>query len=245
MTVNIRRLSYILFPARCCVCDRVVPPGKDMCPECAKTLISYPAKRAYCKICGVEYENCTCGKRLLYSTATSPFYYENNTKRSLLKMKFNGRLDLIKPFAKYMTEVLEQRGITESTDIITFIPMRRNAVISRGYNQAEKLATEIGRLTGIPVKPLLKKISSTPKQHRLGMHRRRGNIMGVFDPADGCSEDITGKNILVADDIITTGSTLNEAAKTLLIFGAERVDVTAVAMGRKRRKINNHNKRSE
>ncbi len=229
------KLLYAFFPARCTVCDKVLLPGETICEECRGLIIHYPAKKAYCEICGMVHENCPCGKRLLYSHSTVPFFYENDVKSSLHRLKFRGRLDLIKPFAEYVTQALVERDILKDTDVITFIPMRKSSKLSRGYNQAELLADEIGKRTGIPVKQLLCKMTATPKQHSLGYMRRKGNVLGVFEPVSERLTDIDGKRILLIDDIITTGSTLNEAAKTLLIFGAETVNTAAVAQGRKRK----------
>lgn len=237
----IRRLPYIFFPARCCVCDKVIGPGEDICRDCGRLVIRYPVKKAYCSVCGIEYENCSCGKRLLYAKLASPFFYEGDVKRALHRFKFRGRTDLAAPFAKRMADALRERDMLKEIDVITFIPMRKKAKFDRGYNQSEMLADTIGELTRIPVKQLLFKAVKTPKQHSLGMRRRKGNVLGAFEPLPDIIGDIAGKKILVVDDIVTTGSTLNETAKTLLIFGAEQVYAAAAAQGKKRKSKNGKN----
>lgn len=225
----LKRLPYILFPARCCVCDKVIMPGEDICAACDELTLHYPVKGDCCRICGIEQTKCTCGKRLLYSKIAFPFFYENDVKHALHRFKFRGRPELAVPYAKRMFISLAERQISGGIDVITFIPMRKKAKFDRGYNQAELLANEIGRLSGIPVMSLLCKKQDTAKQHSLGARRRTGSVLGIFEPLPGRLEEIKGKNILVVDDIVTTGSTLNEAAKTLLIFGAERIYASAAA----------------
>ena len=166
-----------------------------------------------------------------------PFFYENDVKHALHKMKFRGRLDLIKPFAGFAANALRERGLLSKTDVITYIPMSKKELRRHSCNQAEHLAKEIGKQTGLPVKQLLYKTAETPSQHSLGLNRRKGNMIGIFEPLKECLPDIENKTVLVVDDIITTGSTLNEAAKTLLIFGAEDVYAAGVAQGKKKKHI--------
>lgn len=238
----LQRLSYIFFPAKCCVCDKALSPGADICENCRKLILHYPAQKASCDRCGLGYDRCSCGKRLLYTKLTTPFLYEGNVQRSLLKMKFSGRLDVIRPFAARIADALSERELLNGTDIITYIPMHRRAEFKRGYNQSKLLAEELGRQTGIPVMPLLCKPMPTPQQHSLNLSRRSGNLIGMFEPIKEAIPLAEGKNILIVDDIVTTGSTLNEAAKTLLIFGAENVNVCAAAQGIYRRRVKNAQK---
>ncbi len=78
--------------------------------------------------------------------------------------------------------------------------------------------------------PLLQKQKTTRTQHALSAVERRGNLLGAFEPDPKLEAQIEGKRIVLVDDICTTGSTLNEAAKTLMIFGAERVDCLCAAV---------------
>lgn len=232
------RLLYALFPARCTVCDKVLYPGETMCADCEKLTLHYPVSKAACERCGMERADCPCGKRLVYSESAVPFFYEKDVKKAIQRMKFRGRLDLVKPFAEKTYTALKERDMLKDKDIITFIPMHGRALFDRGYNQSRLLAEELGKLAKLPVKPLLYKVSYARKQHSLGYLHRSGNIIGSFEPLPKQTELIKGKNILVVDDIITTGSTLNEAAKTLLIFGAEDVSVAAAAQVRKKKSKN-------
>lgn len=233
-----KRLTYIFFPARCAVCDKVLLPGNDICPDCRKLILHYPMKNGQCDVCGLPKDKCSCRTRLLYDKLTTPLIYDGDAKKALHRLKFRSRTDLAAPIGAMMATALAERGILPKTDVITYVPMHRKAQSKRGYNQAEMLAREIGRLTDIPTQTLLYKITATPQQHSLGLVRRKGNVTGVFDPLPEAVSAIEGKRILVVDDILTTGSTMNEAAKTLLIFGAEEVNAAAAAQGIYRKKAN-------
>ena len=172
---------------------------------------------------------CICKERQYYDRLVVPLYYENPVRSSLRRFKFKGRRDLAKQYARLLALSLEERNLPEKTDIITCIPMSRTDIFLRGYNQSQLIAKQLSKITGLPFRKLLYKKYRTKKQHRLTREARSGNLLGVFEPCRNMTEIIDGRTILVIDDIITTGSTLNEISKTLLIFGADKVFVSACA----------------
>lgn len=93
----------------------------------------------------------------------------------------------------------------------------------RGFNQAELLARGVSGLTDIPFSDMLVKTIETKQQHNLKEFERSGNVLGAFDIKEECLPLLKGARVLLCDDVKTTGSTLNECAKTLLISGAEEV----------------------
>lgn len=135
-----------------------------------------------------------------------------------------------------MYDSLRERDMLGETDIITFIPMRPVASFLRGYNQSRLIAKHLSALTSIPCAPLLYKIGKTKKQHTLRGIERSGNLLGMFEPTKERLQEISDRNILLIDDVYTTGSTLNEAAKTLLIFGAQSVSAAVFSVGKKQKK---------
>ena len=116
-------------------------------------------------------------------------------------------------------------------DILSWIPLDRNRRRSRGYDQAELLARDVGRRLQRDVTPVVrKKLGIRPQSQTGEPEKRKANIAGaykVLDPAQ-----IAGKRILLIDDIVTTGSTLSECAKTLLLAGAEDVRCATLASTR-------------
>ena len=230
-----RRIAALFYPHRCFICDKAVPYPDTVCETCAPKIIRYPQIRgAVCDVCGLPLKQCGCRPNRLYEKAVFPLFYEGEARHSVHRLKFRGRLDKAKPFAAAMKTALEERDVLEQTDLLTFIPMTRQKQRSRGYNQAEQLCRALQEQTGLPMLPLLYKYADNGTQHDLpGALYRTGNILGVYEPDPRYVSEIEGKRILLVDDVLTSGATLNEAAKTLLIFGAQTVNTVTCAAVRK------------
>lgn len=228
------KLVHILFPNRCAVCDRIIAPGAFVCGDCQKRLLSYSRiKGARCEVCGFAARDCVCGKWRLYERSVFPVFFEDDMRKSVLRFKYGGRLDKAEKFAFLVYRALLERGMLGGVDCVSFIPMAEKQRKKRGYNQAEELAKALSALTELPVEKLLYKCQDTPAQHDQSAVKRQGNLLGVYEPYPEKADFIDGKTVLLVDDVITTGATANEAAKTLLIFGAKAVFVAAAA-GRRR-----------
>ena len=232
----LRRALSPVYPHRCCICGAVQRVPCTVCETCAKYRLPETVG-ARCPVCGLRREACVCGGGRLYAkTLTFPFYFEGDVRASLLRLKYGRRTELIAPFAKEMADAALRRGVAAGTELVCFVPMDRRAARKRGFDQSALLAAEIGRLLDKPVLPLLQRLrQSAGRQHVLSAVERRGNLLGVFEPDPACVAQIDGRAILLVDDICTTGSTLGEAAKTLQIFGAERVDCLCAAARRKQK----------
>ena len=114
-------------------------------------------------------------------------------------------------------------GFPGASFVITWAPVSRRRLRKRGYDQSHLLAEAAARALGMPCIRLLDKTADTPPQSGLkDPARRRANVAGVYAAVAGAP--ITGARILVIDDVFTTGATLSECARTLLMAGAERVD---------------------
>ena len=229
-------ISAVIYPRRCLICDRVLPYPETVCASCAELTLHYGGERgAVCGVCGLPLKKCNCGPNRLYEKAVFPLFYEGPVRSALHRFKFRGRLDKTEPFALALLTALKERGVWDRTDLICPVPMDKKAQKRRGYNQSEELCNALTKRTGKPMAALLYKFCSNDTQHDVpGLLYRSGNVLGVYEPAPETAALIPGKRILLVDDILTTGSTLNEAAKTLLIFGAESVYAAAVAAVPKR-----------
>lgn len=220
----------MLFPERCKYCDRVIDLRRTMCKACENTL--YTIGKDICKKCGAEKEFCCCeGQKMFYECVCAPFYYEGAATKGLHNLKFRNRPEVADVFAKEMAECFINNYSEFSFDYCTFVPSTKDNVKERGYNQAQLLAEGMCSIIGLECKELLFKLFNTKPQHTLKGIERSGNLLGAFAVND--KVNIENKRILLCDDIKTTGSTLNECAKTLLIGGAAEVFCITAAIARK------------
>jgi len=225
-------IRRFFFPSHCCCCDTVLPLGTDnICEDCRRvSLVPVSGDRSRCEVCFLPAGECICTNNLYYDGIAFLFYNESAAKNTVYRFKFRGRKDLARCYAALLAEKITAAGSWENIGAVTAIPMSERAQRKRGYNQAQLLGKELSSSLGVPYEKILYKYYESETQHELDRLSRTGNILGAFEPCDEYKTALEGRNILVVDDIITGGSTLNEAAKTLKIFGADKVYcATAVA----------------
>ena len=145
-------------------------------------------------------------------------------RQSLHRYKFQGAAAYYRIYAELMSACLSEHGLTP--DLVTWVPLSRKRLRRRGYDQARLLAEEVARLQGLPCERTLEKIRNNPAQSGTsGVEQRQKNVLGVYRPVTS----FTGEHVLLIDDIVTTGSTLSEAAKMLLDAGAGEVSALTLA----------------
>jgi len=207
----------LLFPPKCVICRSVLEGNtRNICPKCKTEL-------PVTKNGGILKGN-------FFTACVSPLYYEDKVREALLRYKFYGMTAYAEFFGKMIAECAEEY-IDSHVDIISWVPLSKRRLRKRGYDQAQLLAEEVSMILGIPCVPVLVKIRNAAPQSRSGSaEKRRSNISGAYKAID--SEQIAGKRILLVDDIVTTGSTFSECARTLGMAGAERVYCAAAARKR-------------
>ncbi len=158
---------------------------------------------------------------------TVVWYYKDNVRSSLLRYKFHNHRSYAKAYGRLLAMKLQTEGM-DDFDVLTWIPVGKLRRFKRGYDQVELIADAVAQELGLHSVSTLKKIRNTPPQSRIsGGAKRRANVMGAYQAVNVPA--IRGKRILLLDDIITTGATVSECAKTLLIAGANEVHAAAVA----------------
>lgn len=219
------------FPDRCICCGRVVSFKEKYCNECLGSLPRI--KPPLCLYCGASAEDCTCKrKKSYYSRCIAPFYYDGGIRDGLQALKFHGKIARADGFAEEMAAFARKVYGGNQFDLAVCVPMTRGQIKNRGYNQSALLAKRAAELLNIPFAPnALSKVFDNHPQHSLPSGERSGNVAGVFDCRDEAA--VTGKHILLIDDIKTTGATLNECAKMLIIAGAESVSCLCCAVVRR------------
>lgn len=207
----------ILFPPRCAFCRRVLKSGSELiCEHCRSTL---------------PFTSDGGGKTGdFFSDCVAPLYYEGAVRDSLLRFKFKDATGYSKPYANLLADCI--RAHYEGRyDLISWVPLSSGRLRERGYDQAMLLALDTALSLGDVAVCTLEKIVDAAKQSTVGSaEKRRANISGAYRAAD--AELIAGKRILLIDDIVTTGATLSECARTLLDAGAAEVLCAAVAATR-------------
>lgn len=217
----------IFFPNRCPFCGKVIKWNENCCEKCF-TEIPYITTE-YCKKCGKE--NCICSEvQISYDGCASVTYYSGIIKDGIVKFKTDKALNLVDVFESDLYNNLNRITDISNIDFVTFVPMNKSAKHSRGYNQAEVIAGKISKIICKPViSDILIKSKNDIIQHELNRNERRMMVKGLFDFNRKFIKAVKGKNILLCDDIITTGSTLNECASVLKQNGAESVYCITIA----------------
>lgn len=214
-------LLDLLFPNRCPFCDGFINYKKLCCDECLGDITWADDK--ICKVCGkLLYKSCTCGQNKNYDICVPAAYYIGKAREGVLSFKFHKGLNAAEVFGRVLRERLSDRGLLDEIDIAVPVPMEKRHQRKRGYNQAELLARVIVRDTGIPLRTdILTRTNVKHSQHTLGAEERHEAVKHQFSASENVRLD--GKTVLLTDDVITTGSTLDYCAGLLKGKGAYKV----------------------
>ena len=208
------RLGKLLFPPRCPFCRRVTEDGREACQSCLERL---PRSR-------VEV------KGEFFSQCLAPLVYTGDVRRAVLAMKFRGKPGNSRVLAAILAGEAAER-LAGEFQVVTWVPLSARSRRKRGYDQSELIAREAAKLLGVPAEELLIKHRHTKTQSGIkGRAQRTANVSGAYRAKESCA----GKRVLLIDDVVTTGATLSECSRELLMAGAERV-VCAAAAGPARR----------
>lgn len=237
--VWLKEISEIVLPSAgsCRLCYSRRRPGSnpDLCCICEKELDYWEQSYHQCSCCGryISSEGlcvkCT-EKEPPFAKAVAGGPYRGILKESLSSLKFRGDRDLAKPLAFLLAGKARSRIKLAEIDVIVPVPMHPSKLAVRGFNQAELLAREVGREIRKPViYNVLQKKIDTPAQTHLHQQERVANLRNAFCVER--SDLITGAEVLLIDDIFTTGSTVAECSRTLLAAKAKNIFVATVATG--------------
>ncbi len=204
----------LMYPPRCMLCRKLLKDGeKQLCSGCAQRLPGFMTNEPRWDIKNVK---------LCYA----PFQYKDEVRASLHRYKFGGAAAYGPIYADFILKSIDENPI--SCDIISWVPLSPKRYRKRGYDQAEIIARALAEKLGLPCEKLLVKIKDNPKQSSIGnRERRKANVAGVYRCA---SENmVSGKRLLIIDDIVTSGATLAECAAVLRKSGCIEVYAAAAA----------------
>ena len=212
-----RFLLDLLYPNICPCCGKVINYNKDFCEECRKELVPYSGDFT---VPGTDGFIACC-------------YYEGKVKDAVLHFKHDPCGNTYYAFACGIAEAVLNKGITDDIDLIVPIPISANKMKERGYNQTELIAEELRFIILKPCINALSKKKDTKEQKSLSYKDRIMNIKDSYEYSEKAG-NITGKRILLIDDVCTTGSTLSEAASVLRSAGASKIYAASFARTRYR-----------
>lgn len=240
-------LLDLIYPPRCLVCERYDTPS--LCEDCSAAFTAIP--EPLCQICGrpVEPEQSgpcrTCeahreafGDDWAFDMARSAGIFEGSLRLALHRLKYGGAESLGLPLGAYLANRIggyelfsrEQLGTIDSVLAVPMYPARER---SRGFNQAALLAAPVAEILGVPlsVPKTVRRTRRRPAQVGLSQEARRRNLKDAFRVPNGEALPLSGRQILLIDDVFTTGATVNACADALRSAGASRILVATLASG--------------
>jgi competence protein ComFC len=210
----------LLYPPRCVFCGEIISIRKEpeICNNCIKD-ISFFGRST-----NVRRED-------RFDSLSVLFSYEGIIKKSLQNFKFHDKPAYFRAYASLLVERIRKDTNLDKVDMLMAVPLHRSRLISRGYNQSRLISRYIARQTGKPdMSKIIVRTRKTEVQSKVAGPHREANVLNAFRVK--CNDRIKGKTILIIDDILTTGSTINECCRVLKEAGAKTVHAAVVASGR-------------
>ncbi|MDP8219649.1 MAG: ComF family protein [Candidatus Theseobacter exili] len=223
----------ILFPRQCELCNNTLGniEAEYLCSNCGNNIEFLEGMR--CRICcrpvGIA-SNAICSecvsRKVYFSECFASGHYDDGLRKLIGRFKYGKKRYLAAAIGKRMVQS-GKNLLNDNTDIITYVPIHWHKRWKRGFNQSEELAQVVSKEYNIQLKELLSRIKRRHGQVSLGRDDRKRNVEDIFEVVD--KELVKGKSIMLVDDVITTGSTVNACAKTLIKSGAVNVRVIVAA----------------
>ncbi len=209
----------LIFPPKCPYCRRVLEdPRAPLCPDCQKKLPWLTGRAGERKV------DFTDG-------CFSPLAYRGAVPDAVRRYKFQPVRAYALPFGELMAQCLQDH-LPEGADLVTWCPLSKKRLRSRGFDQAQLLARVVGKRRDIPVMGTLAKIRHTVPQSELEEESaRRANARGAYVLMP--ERDLTGKRVVLVDDVVTSGATMSECAGLLGMAGAAKVYGLTLAQARR------------
>ena len=233
-----RVVTGLFVPATCAGCGGGVSRDRDgaFCERCLDRM--QRVKAPWCSLCGLPtpdalYATATgcvrqCGDRH-FTQARAFGVFEGHLKDLIGRLKYAGEQPLAEPLGRALLQAAQERLTLPDYEAVVPVPLHTERLRERGFNQAFLLARPLSREVRIPIVHALRRDVLAPPQVGSGGAARASNIAGVFSLAPRAAEQVGRRNVLLVDDVLTTGATAAEAARVLLRAGALRVDVMTVA----------------
>lgn len=216
----------LVLPRRCPGCSQVLalPAGHGFCDLCWQTviLVDDPCARCGLPDCGPLCAKCRA-EPPPFATTSAPWVYGGQLALAIQGLKYNGLSHHCRPLGALLRDL----HLPEPIDRALPVPLHRKRLRQRGFNQAALLAVEALQGTGVKVHfDLLRRTRDTTCQAGLDLPSRQENVRGAFSASHN---GVSGERLLLVDDVMTTGATVTECARTLISAGAKEVHVLTLA----------------
>lgn len=222
-------LINLLFPTLCIGCDQVLPQSDQLL--CTKCRLDIPETNDHRSPNHNESHNKFAGKvPIRYVTSYARFAKGGVMQQAIHRIKYGGNKDAATSFGRWYGAILNNHSsIANDVDMLVGVPLHRQRLRQRGYNQADQIASGLGDSMRVPARSDVlirtKFKSSQTKKNRL---ERWANVETVFSVADANS--VRDKHIAIVDDVLTTGATIEACAAELLRAGCREVSVITLAV---------------
>lgn len=232
-------LVSVFFPAGCRICDQLLTRASrvPICDECLASITRIPENA--CDLCGMPLSSfansevagpCPACREQPYAFARARSYgiYEGALKRAILLLKFEEIKPLGGWFAGRLAELVKKEHEKLAADVVVPVPLHRQREKERGYNQAALIAKPLAKELGLPYKAvLLMRTKPRPNKQILSIEERWTSVRGAFATCS-CSQ-VDNQRVLLVDDVLTTGATVDACARVLREAGAKSVVCLTVA----------------
>ncbi|MEW5736054.1 MAG: ComF family protein [Thermodesulfobacteriota bacterium] len=239
-------LAQALCPDACMACGRLLPPKEEqdlaapvpgsLCPACASDIAYLTGP--LCISCGAAFPSASgpdhlCGacmeRKNHFSRARAAASYEGSLAEAVKHYKYGRKLWMAEPLSQLLETACNRHFTGEAFDMVAPVPLYSARLRWRGFNQVQAMLLAWRKRNTLPgaLAPALRRVRATRPQAGLGGEERARNVKDAFRALERIS--VSGRTVLLVDDVYTTGATVREASRALLAAGAARVDVLTVA----------------
>ena len=225
----------MLFPPLCPGCRRLVRRPGELCGTCWPQLRFF--EKPWCEMLGTPFSHdpgegaispAAMANPPPFARARSAVAYEGVARKLVQRLKYGDQPELAPSMAEWMARAGTE--LIADADVIVPVPLHPRRYFSRRFNQSAELGRALAKQTGLPFEPdavIRRKL--TRQQVGLGLSERKDNVRGAFAVPKGAESRISGRRVLLIDDVFTTGATVEAVTRSLLRKGARAVDVLTFA----------------
>ena len=237
--LNMQIFKHALFKQNCILCSQTIDQTKNtpssihaVCRPCLNDLPWHP--KTSCPQCGLSSNGMVCGGCLNsapdFDVTSAVFLYAYPVDAMMVRYKYGNNLNLGDAFGEFLAEKVNVEDYLKNIDLIIPMPMHPQRLKQRGFNQALEIAKVLSKYSKQKLDyKSVQRQTLTPPQASLPLKARVKNIKGAFQVNADRLNQVQGKRIAIVDDVMTTGASLNELAKTLKKAGAAHVECWVIA----------------